>query len=72
MIASHMFTFGRVLTTQEMIEAVDAVDVASVRRVGTNLMQTALPTIAAVGPVGKLESAARFANRFGAPALAAE
>ncbi|HEX2592751.1 MAG TPA: pitrilysin family protein [Rhizomicrobium sp.] len=72
MIASHMFTFGRVLTTQEMIEAVDAVDVASVRRVGANLMQTALPTIAAVGPVGKLESAARFANRFGAPALAAE
>jgi len=71
MIASHMFTFGRVLSAAEMTASLEAVDIAAVRRVGTNLMNAAHPTIAAVGPVGKLEDVATFATRFGAPTRAA-
>jgi hypothetical protein len=37
------------------------------RRIGCNLMSTTSPTIAAVGPVKKLESIASFAGRFVAP-----
>jgi predicted Zn-dependent peptidase len=68
MIASHLFIYGRVLGVAEMTAHIDAVDAAAVRRVGARLMNTAQPTIAAVGPVKKLESAAAFARRFGAPA----
>ncbi len=72
MIASHIYTFGRVLGIDEMVSAVEAVDAAAVRRFGAKVMVSASPTIAAVGPVEKLESIATFASRFGAPARAAE
>lgn len=71
MIASHMFTYGRVLSIAEMTSLLDTVDASAVRRVGTQLMNTAQPTIAAVGPVKKLETAEAFATRFGAPVRAA-
>jgi predicted Zn-dependent peptidase len=67
MIASHMFTFGRVLTTQEMIASLDAIDTEAVRRIAANVMNAGSPTIAAVGPIKKLESLNAFAARFGAP-----
>jgi predicted Zn-dependent peptidase len=67
MIASHLFLYGRVLSIAEMTAQLEAVDVTAVRRVATRLMNTTQPTIAAVGPVKKLESAQTFARRFGAP-----
>jgi predicted Zn-dependent peptidase len=67
MISSHMFTFGRVLTTQEMIASLDAIDTEAVRRIAANVMNAGSPTIAAVGPIKKLESLNAFAARFGAP-----
>jgi predicted Zn-dependent peptidase len=72
MIASHLYTFGRVLSVEEMIASVEAVDATAVRRFAGQVMQSAAPTIAAVGPVGRLESLADFAIRFGATARAAE
>jgi predicted Zn-dependent peptidase len=72
MIASHLYTFGRVLSVEEMIAAVEAVDASAVRRFAASVMQSAAPTIAAVGPVTKLESLSTFAQRFGATARAAE
>jgi predicted Zn-dependent peptidase len=72
MIASHMFTFGHVLSPAEMTALVDAVSASDVRRIGAQLMSATAPTIAAVGPVRKLESVGSFANRFGALARAAE
>jgi len=35
-----------------------------VRRFGDRIMQAGRPTIAAIGPVGKLESHAAFSKRF--------
>jgi predicted Zn-dependent peptidase len=67
MIASHLFLYGRVLSIAEMTAQLEAVDVTAVRRVATRLMNTTQPTIAAVGPVKKLECAQTFARRFGAP-----
>ena len=65
MIAGHIFTYGRVLSVQEMTEMLEAVDAAAVRRFGESVMQTAAPSVATVGPAGKLERYGIFAERFG-------
>jgi len=64
-IAGQIFALGRVLSVEEMVEKLDAIDAAQVRRFGEKVMRAGLPTIAALGPVGKLESYASFAQRFG-------
>jgi predicted Zn-dependent peptidase len=65
MIAGHVFNFGRVLTVQEMTEKLDAVDAAAVRRFGAQVMETTNPSVATLGPAGKLERYGIFAARFG-------
>jgi predicted Zn-dependent peptidase len=73
MIAGHIFNYDRVLSVQEMTEKLEAVDAAAVRRFGEKVMQTVAPSIATVGPAGKLERYGIFAGRFGlATARAAE
>ena len=63
-IAGQMLAYGRVLPLDELSARLDAVDAAAVRRFGERIMQAGRPTIAAVGPVGKLESHATFSRRF--------
>ena len=65
-IAGQMFSYGRVLGAEELTARLDEVDTAAVRRFGTQLMESAQPAIAALGPVGQLESHDVFARRFGA------
>ena len=65
-IAGQMFALGRVLSVGEMVERLDAVDVAEVRRFGSLIMQSMSPAVAAIGPVGKLENYETIARRFGA------
>jgi hypothetical protein len=55
-----------VLSVEEMTAQLDAVDADAVRRIGERLMICASPSMAAVGPVKKLESYDMFAARFGA------
>jgi predicted Zn-dependent peptidase len=64
-IAASMFAYGRVVTPEEIIRKLDAVDVAAVRAFGARIMTTAAPSVAAIGPVTKLESFEKFAARFG-------
>jgi len=71
-IAGQMFSHGRVLSIEELTAKLDAVDAAAVRRFGERVMAAAEPAIAAVGPIGKLESHATFARRFGTALRAAE
>lgn len=66
LIASHIFTHDRVLSVAEMTEKLDAVDAAAVRRFGEKIMNCGLPSVATVGPAGKLEQFGLFAGRFGA------
>jgi predicted Zn-dependent peptidase len=71
-IASQMLAYGRVMPVSEIIIKLDAVDAAAVRRFGDRVMATARPSLAAVGPLKKLESYDTFASRFGAVSKAAE
>jgi predicted Zn-dependent peptidase len=63
-IAGQMLAYGRVLPLEELSARLDAVDAAAVRRFGERIMQAGRPTIAAIGPVGKLESHSVFSKRF--------
>jgi predicted Zn-dependent peptidase len=70
MIAGHIFNYDRVLSVQEMTERLNAVDAAAVRRFGEKVMAAAKPSVATVGPAGKLERYGIFAERFGLKAAA--
>jgi predicted Zn-dependent peptidase len=61
-IAGQLFALGRVQSVAEIVEKLDAIDADAVKRYAAFSM--ASPSIAAVGPVGKLESHAKFAARF--------
>jgi predicted Zn-dependent peptidase len=64
-IAGQLFALGRVQPAAEIVAQIDAIDAAAVKAYAARVMQGGSPTIAAVGPVGKLESHAAFARRFG-------
>jgi predicted Zn-dependent peptidase len=65
-IAGQLSAYGRVIPLEELISKLDAVDASAVRRFGERVMATDRPAMAAVGPLGKLESHDTFAARFGA------
>lgn len=67
--ARHLLIFGRPLSIEEIVAAIDAVDTADVRRVARRLASRR-PTLSALGPVAALEPFDRVAARF-APAPAA-
>jgi len=68
-IAGQLFALGKVQTAHEIVEQLNAIDAAAVKRYAARVMGGA-PTIAAVGPVEKLETHERFATRFGGAGLA--
>jgi len=64
LIAHHLYTYGRVLSPEELIHRVEAVDAAALRRFAGALAERGNPAIAAVGPAKRLESRDVFARRF--------
>lgn len=64
-IAAQLYAYGRVLPVAEVSGLLEAVDTAAVRRVGARVMETASPSLAAIGPIGGLETHETFARRFG-------
>jgi predicted Zn-dependent peptidase len=64
MLAAQLFTFGKQVPLTELLEKLDAIDAAAVRRFGERVMATDSPATAAIGPISKFESHARFAQRF--------
>jgi predicted Zn-dependent peptidase len=69
-IAGQFFTFGHVQRVAEIVDQIERVDIAAVKRYATKVM--ANPSIAAIGPVGKLERHDLFAARFARAPEAAE
>jgi predicted Zn-dependent peptidase len=69
-IAGQIFTFGRVQSVAEIVAQIERVDASEVKRYAAQVM--ASPSIAAVGPVGKLERHDVFAARFARAPEAAE
>lgn len=63
-LARQMLGFGRVIPVEEIVARVEAVDVAAVRRAAGLLISRGRPTLAAIGPGGGLEPAARVAERL--------
>jgi len=62
-LGQQLLVFGRPIPSAEIIAKVDAVDVETLRRVASDLFSS-VPTVAALGPIAKLESFERIANRF--------
>ena len=71
-IAGQLFALGRVQSAAEITAQLDAIDAAAIKSFATRVMESRNPTIAAVGPIGKLENHTKFASRFGLLANAAE
>jgi predicted Zn-dependent peptidase len=61
--AAHMLVFGQPLDMGEMVARIDAVDRAAVQRVAGRL-RAAPPTLAALGPIGRIEPYRRIADRL--------
>src|ERR1700722_15480365 len=69
-IAGQIFTCGRVQSAAEIVAQIDRVDAGELKRYAARVM--ASPSIAAIGPVGKLERHDVFAARFTQAPEAAE
>ena len=63
--AAHMMVFGRPLDMAEMVARIDAVDDAAVARVARKLA-SAPPTLAALGPVERVDAYPRLLERLSA------
>jgi len=69
-IAGQLFALGRVQSAAEIVAQLDVIDVAAVKAYAARVVEAGHPTIAAVGPVTKLEPHQIFARRFGSKFLA--
>lgn len=63
-IARQMLAFGRVLTREEIVEKIDRLTVAEIRDAGAVALRSP-PTVAAIGPIGKVYSPDRVSERLG-------
>jgi predicted Zn-dependent peptidase len=61
--ARQLLAWGRVIPSEEVVARVDAVTVDDVRRTGAELLSET-PTLAAIGPLRKLQSLERIADRL--------
>jgi predicted Zn-dependent peptidase len=64
-IAGQLFALGKVQSAAEIAAQLDDIDLAMVRSYAARVVEAGHPTIAAVGPVAKLEPHQVFAGRFG-------
>lgn len=62
--ARQMLIYGRVITPDEIATEIDAVSAERLRAVAERLFVNTTPTVAAMGPINKLETYDRFAARF--------
>ena len=63
-LAQQILVYGRPLAVDEIVGRIEAVDIAGVRRMADRLA-AGRPTLASLGPVGRVESFDRVAARFG-------
>ncbi|OAN45354.1 M16 family metallopeptidase [Magnetospirillum moscoviense] len=62
-VARQLLVYGRPIPTAEVVEKVEAVESTDIIRVAKRLFATT-PTIAAIGPLGQLESYEKMAQRL--------
>jgi predicted Zn-dependent peptidase len=61
--ARQVMAFNRVLTREEIIGMIDGLDISQIRAAGARALQSA-PTVAAIGPVGKVLAPDRIAQHL--------
>lgn len=66
-MARHVLTHDRVIAPDELVGLIDAVDVATVRKVAGRLLSGGQPTLAAVGSVDQVPDVDWIAERIAAP-----
>lgn len=64
-LANHLLIFGRPLSTDEVVAAIEAVDRGAVQRLAARLAESR-PTLTSLGPIGQVESFDSVARRFAA------
>jgi predicted Zn-dependent peptidase len=64
-LAHQILVFGRPLPTEEIIDRIEAVDEAALLRLSGRLMGSR-PTLAALGPLGRVEPFERLSARLAA------
>ena len=64
-LGRQILIYGGAIPIPEIIERIDAVDIAAVSRVANRIVTSGAPTVAAIGPIGNLESYTAIAARFG-------
>ena len=64
-LANNLMIYGRAMTTQEIVDALEAVDADQVRRLAGRLAASR-PTLTSLGPVGQVEAFDTVAKRFAA------
>jgi predicted Zn-dependent peptidase len=62
-LGQHLLLFGRSISTREIIDKIDQVDAPAVKQAASKLFASR-PTIAAMGPLARLEPYDRIAGRF--------
>jgi predicted Zn-dependent peptidase len=62
-IARQVIAFGRVLPREEIIAAIDRLDVSQIRAAGERALRST-PAVAAIGPAGKVFTSDRVASRL--------
>ena len=62
-IARQLLAFGRILPREEIIDEIDRLTLADIRRAGSALLASS-PTVAAVGKVAKVPTPQRIAERL--------
>ena len=65
-IGRQMLVYGRVLPIEEIVAAIDAVDVAAVHKAAARTLSTGPLTLAAIGPLDRLEGYEAIKRRFAA------
>lgn len=65
-IGRQMLVYGRVLPIEEIVAAIDAVDVDAVHRVAARTLSAGPLTMAAIGPLDRLEGYEAVRRRFAA------
>ena len=63
-LGRQLLIYGRALEIEEIIREIDRVDAAAVSRIGARHLDAGAPTVAAVGPLERLESYDSIAARF--------
>ncbi|WP_142847802.1 pitrilysin family protein [Telmatospirillum sp. J64-1] len=62
-LARQIMAFGRPIPVEEVVAKIEAVDAAAVKRTARRILSSR-PTVAAIGPLGKVESYDQIASRL--------